>query len=86
MKPSDSNIKKFLIFPQEEAFPIFQEMEIPKKLLIFQERKLSYILENGNSEKILYLSGNRNPRKLISPETNFQSSKKRPILKKFLIF
>ena len=42
-----SNIKKFLIFSQKKAFLILREME------------LSYFSENGNPEKILYISGNR---------------------------
>ena len=33
-------------------------METPKKFLIFQETELFYISENGNPEKILYISGN----------------------------
>ena len=46
MELSNSNIKKFLIFSQKKAFLIFREME------------LSYILGNGNPEKIPYVSGN----------------------------
>ena len=46
MKLSNYNIKKFLIFSQKKAFLIFREME------------LSYILGNGNPEKIPYISGN----------------------------
>ena len=42
-----SNIKKFLIFSQKKAFLIFRQMEP------------SYFSENGNPEKILYISGNR---------------------------
>ena len=41
MELSSSNIKKFLILLQKKAFLIFQKME------------LSYILGNGNPEKIL---------------------------------
>ena len=46
MELSNCNIKKFLIFSQKKAFLIFWEME------------LSYILGNGNPEKISYVSGN----------------------------
>ena len=42
-----SNIKKFLIMSQKKVFPIFREME------------LFYISGNKNTEKILYISGNR---------------------------
>ena len=31
------------LFSEKKAFLIFQETETPKKLLIFQETKLSYI-------------------------------------------
>ena len=46
MELSNSNIKKVLIFFQNKA------------VLIFQEPNLFYISENGNLEKILYISGN----------------------------
>ena len=45
-----------------------------KKFLIYQEMELSYILGNGNPEKILYIfskesfsyiSGNGNPKKIL---------------------
>ena len=56
MKLSSSNIKKFL---QKKAFLIFLETETPKKLFIFQEIELSYILRNGNPKKPFSVSGNR---------------------------
>ena len=37
MELSDSNIRKFFTFSQKKAFLIFQVMEPPQKLLIFQE-------------------------------------------------
>ena len=37
MRLSGSNIKKFLIFSQKNAFLTFQETETLKKSLIFQE-------------------------------------------------
>ena len=43
MELCSSNIKKFLIFSQKKAFLIFREIETPKKLLMFQKTKLSYI-------------------------------------------
>ena len=46
MELSGSNIKKFLIFSQKKAFLIFWGIE------------LSYILGNGDLEKIPYISGN----------------------------
>ena len=46
MELSSSNIKKFLIFFQNKAFLIFREMQ------------LSYILGNGNPDKISYISRN----------------------------
>ena len=48
--------KKFLTFCQKKAVLIFQEMENPKKFLIFSQKK-ACTLENGNPEKILYISG-----------------------------
>ena len=41
MELFNSNIKKFLII-------LFRKTETPKKVLIFQEMKLSYILGNLN--------------------------------------
>ena len=46
MELSGSNIKKIFIFSQKEAFLIFREMKIPKKLFIFQETEFSYISGN----------------------------------------
>ena len=46
MELSGPNIKKFLIFSQKKAFPIFRKME------------LFYVLGNGNPEEIPYISGN----------------------------
>ena len=43
-----------------------------KKFLIFQEMELSYISENGNPEKILYISGNET---FLYFTRNFQSPK-----------
>ena len=37
MELSGPKIKKFFIFSQKETFLIFQEMQLFKKLLIFQE-------------------------------------------------
>ena len=45
MKLSSSVINKFLLFSQKKTFFTFRKME------------LSYILGNGNSEKISYISG-----------------------------
>ena len=67
MEPSNSNIKKFLMFQEMEApekfliFPlkktclIFRKTEAPQKFLIFQKRELSYISGNRNPPKILYI-------------------------------
>ena len=43
MELSGSNIKKFIIFSQNKAFPIFWETEALKKFLIFHEKELSFI-------------------------------------------
>ena len=61
MECSGSNIKKFLIFSQKKAFLIFREVE------------RSYIPGNGNTEKILYISGNGT---FLYFRRNFQGSKK----------
>ena len=53
MELSSSNIKKFLIFSQKQAFLKFWKMKTSKKFLMFQETELSYI------------SGNRKPKKLF---------------------
>ena len=54
MELSSSNIKKFLIFSQKEAFFIFREMEF------------SYILGNENPEKkILIFRKTETPKKLF---------------------
>ena len=45
-KLSYSDIKKFLIFSQKNAFLIFREMETLKKFFIFEETELSYISGN----------------------------------------
>ena len=41
------NIKRFLIFSQKKAFLIFRESETQQKFFVFQETKLSYILERN---------------------------------------
>ena len=59
MELSSSNIKKFLIFSQKEAFFIFREMEFSYILGNENpEKKNPYISENGNPEKIIYTLGN----------------------------
>ena len=59
MELSGSKIKKFLIFSQKKAVPIFQETKTLKKFFIFQETELSYI-SGGTSIapkfKISYIS------------------------------
>ena len=67
MELSGSNIKKILIFSQKKASLIFREME------------LSYILRNGNPEKIPYISRNGT---FIYFRRNFQSPQK----SKYIIF
>ena len=47
MELSDSNIKRFIIFSQNNAFRIFKKTETPKKFFIFQEKELSYFLYFG---------------------------------------
>ena len=60
MERSNSNIKKPLIFSQKKSFLIFHETEAPppahlqKKILMFQEAKLSYISGNRNPKNLLY--------------------------------
>ena len=54
MELSSSNIKKKFIFSSKKAFLIFRETETPKKFLIFQGKKHSYISGNGNLKKFLY--------------------------------
>ena len=44
MELSGSNIKKFLIFSQKKTFLVFRETETPKKVFVFQETELFYIL------------------------------------------
>ena len=46
MERSGSNIKKFLIFSQKKTFLVFRETETPKKVFVFQETELFYILGN----------------------------------------
>ena len=68
MELSGPDIKKnFLIFSQQKAVLICQEMETLKKFLIFQEMELSYISgsnppysksKKNYSEKTSYISGN----------------------------
>ena len=41
------NIKRFIIFSQNKAFLIFRESETQQKFFVFQETKLSYILERN---------------------------------------
>ena len=53
MELSSSNIKKSIVISQKKTFLIFRETEIPKKFLIFQEIKVSYISGNGNPRKLL---------------------------------
>ena len=71
---NSSNIKKFLLFSQKEAFLIFRETETSKKFLIFQGKELfSYFrkllifqeatprarkMKKALSEKTSYISGN----------------------------
>ena len=52
MELSDSNIKRFIIFSQNNVFLIFKKMETPKKFFIFQEKELFYISANRNPENI----------------------------------
>ena len=52
MQLSDSNIKIFIIFSQNNAFRIFKKTEAPKKFFIFQEKELFYISANRNPENI----------------------------------
>ena len=61
MDLSCSNIKKFLIFSQKKAFLIFPETETPKKIIIFQEKELSYISANGNPKKPHSSKNKKNP-------------------------
>ena len=77
MELSNSNIKKFLAFSQKEAFSMFRETETPKKVFIFQGMDLSFILGNGNPEKILIFQ-----KKTSEP----QKWKKNPFLKSSLYF
>ena len=59
MELSNSKIKKFLAFYQEEAFLIFQETKTPKKnSYILSRESFSYILGNGNPKKTLAISEN----------------------------
>ena len=76
MELSNFNIKKILIFSQENAFLIFRETKTPKKFLIFQETELSHISGNGNPKKLL-----------IFQEVTCRAQKmKKNTLKKFLGF
>ena len=92
MELSSSNTKKFLTFSQKKTFFIFRAMETPKKFLVFQETKLSYISGNGNSKKLLIFHINfpssknkKNPKK--RPGTNFLRWKnKHPLRKNILYF
>ena len=70
MELSDTNVKEFLIFPDVELCTLAQAQKIKKSILrkfiifqkishIFCKESFSYILGNGNSKKILYISGNR---------------------------
>ena len=80
MELSGSSIKKFLIFSQNKFFFIFQEMETPKKLLIFFKESFSCISGNGNPEANPYVSGKGI---FLHFKSNFQSSKnkkKNPLL------
>ena len=58
MELSSSNIKKFLIISQSQAFLIFRETETPKKFLIFKEmyflyfRKLYIFAKNNAKNKL----------------------------------
>ena len=44
--------------PPPREFLILQEAKPPKNFLYFLEKSFSYISENGNHEKIIYISGN----------------------------
>ena len=73
MELSDSKIKKFLIFPEmghcnfqpklEKIHPekiscASGNRKPPKKFYIFSKKSFFYISENGNAEKVFYISGN----------------------------
>ena len=68
-KLSGPKIKKFLIFSQKKAFPLFRETKSTKKFLIFQETELPYISGNRNSKKLLIFQEmkpcSRSPKKLL---------------------
>ena len=60
MELSNTKIKKFLAFYQEEAFLIFRETKTPKKnSYILSRESFSYILGNGNPQKALAISENK---------------------------
>ena len=70
MELPDTNIKEFLTFLDMEPCTLAQARKIKKSSLrkflifrkishIFWEESFSYILRNGNSKKILYISGNK---------------------------
>ena len=44
--------------PPPREFLILQEAKPPKNFLYFLEKSFSYISENGNHKKIIYISGN----------------------------
>ena len=60
--PSSKKFKKCT----PRKFLILQETEIPKKFLIFPQKKAFLIFqETETQKKIPYISGNGNPKKLL---------------------
>ena len=73
MELSNTKIKKFLAFYQEEAFLIFRETKLRKKILIsYQEKAFLIFWETGTPKKLLLF---QKTKPCISGN-NFRSSKK----------
>ena len=58
MELSSSNIKKFLIFSRNKAFLIFREQKSRKNSLYFKRKY--------KETELSYISGIRNPKKLLT--------------------
>ena len=74
--------KNFLYFGKwksRKKFLIFQETETLKSFLYFGKRNFFYILENGNPEKVPYISGET----FKAPKTKISYISPKNVLNKF---
>ena len=65
MELSSSNIRKFLVFREMELFCVLGNGNLEKIPYIFSKESFSYISGNRNPPKIIYISGNGNPKKIL---------------------